>query len=126
MNCNFLSHFFSTLSVHRNVGGNVRLRSNFLENVLVILTSHQLVHKFITPLYYLVDLFNLLLFGLLVMHPLILIVLRTLDCIVERIVGCTLLNRRFSQRRYTLQMNSIGNRILVGNNDLFLFLFFLL
>lgn len=44
--------------------------------MLVVLACHQLVHKFVAALDDLVDLLYLFLFGLIVMHLLVLIVLR--------------------------------------------------
>lgn len=55
--------------------GDVGLRGDLLQDVLVVLAGHQLVHEFVRTLDDLVDLLDLPLLQLLVPHPLVLAVL---------------------------------------------------
>ena len=85
------------LGKHRNIGCDVRFRCYLLQDVIVILSSHQLIHELVRSLNYLVYLFDLLLLYLLLAsfsHPLVLTVLlhRPSEGVAEGVVVDALLD----------------------------------
>lgn len=94
-----LDGLLRVLAVNRDVG-DVGLRGDLLQDVLVVLTGHQLVHEFVGTLDDLVDLLDLTLLQLLVTHPLVFAVLfhRATQGVAQRAV-VWLLDWRFVERK---------------------------
>lgn len=80
--------------IHRNVSGYIGLGSNLLQNLFVILASHELVHELVAPLDYFIDLLDLFLFGLFIENFFVLVLFRPLYGVVQGAVGSGFLDWR--------------------------------
>jgi hypothetical protein len=89
-----LSYFFDL--IHRNICSYVWLRCDLFEYLFIILTSHQLIYKLVTPLNHFVNFLYLFLFCLFIENFFILIFFWSLYCVVQWTIRSTLLHGRFS------------------------------